>query len=101
MTIHEATLGGQGKVVRGAAITESQAVARRQTGLDIVVCGDNHKANRALARKVENQVGPNEPGEPHVRRAGPFALPHFQQVNRALAGHSFYETDRRKAVTRP
>jgi hypothetical protein len=99
--IHEATLGSQGKVVRGAEITDPQAVVRRQAGLNIVVCDGPRKMNRALAQRIENQVGPNKPGFPHVRTAGLYALPHFQQINPPPEGHSFYETEHRKAVKGP
>ncbi len=98
--IHEATLasGPSGTVFKGAEIDLGAAVARRRAGLDIVVCGDNLRANERLARQIEAAVGPYEQQPPH-RRAGPHALPHFQPARRPPGGHSFYETDnpRRKA----
>jgi len=47
-TIHEATLapGPSGAVLKGAEIDLATAVARRQAGLDIVVCGDDRKARK-------------------------------------------------------
>jgi hypothetical protein len=98
--VYEATLGAQGKVIKGAVITEGQAIARRRADRDIVVCEGTHKANRALAQKIENQVGPNQPGTPHTKSAGRYALPHFQQTKPPPEGHSFYETDQRKAARR-
>jgi len=92
--IHEAELasGPSGAVLKGAEIDQAAAVARRQTGLDVVVCGNNLRANRNLAREIEAIVGPpTRPQEPHAL-AGPFALPHFHQQSRSPAGHAFYET---------
>ena len=77
------------------------AIARRQAGLDIVVCGDTVDSNRSLAQAIEAAVGPYERQVPHTRTAGPLALPHFQQRGDSPAGHSFYETDHRKARTNP
>jgi len=104
--IHEATLAGglSGAVLKGTEIDFATAVARRRAGENIVVCGDNLKANRALARAIEAAVGPaTTPQKPHYQKAGPAALPHFQQVDPAHPGHSFYETDnpRRKARKNP
>jgi hypothetical protein len=98
--ICEATRGSLGRVIRGAEITETQAVAARLAGRDVVICGMETRVNRALARKIENQVGPNELDPPHAT-AGPYALPHFHQVTRNPPGHTFYETARRKAAKKP
>lgn len=100
--IHEATLasGPSGAVLKGAEIDFTTAVARRQAGENIVVCGNDLKANRALARAIEATVGPiGRPQIPHTKTAGPAALPHFQQRSAFPEGHSFYETGnpRRKA----
>jgi hypothetical protein len=99
-TIHEAELasGPSGAVEWGAFIDMDAAVMRRRAGLDIVVRGDNVSANRALARTVEALVGPpSRPQFPHTSTAGSQALPHFHQQSRSPAGHSFYETEKRKA----
>src|SRR5262245_28217221 len=93
--------GPSGAVIRGAAIDFAAAVARRQGQLDVVVCGDDGDANRRLAYAIESAVGPCLRADPHRRRAGPLALPHYQQQNRAHAGHTFYETANRKARRRP
>jgi hypothetical protein len=88
-------------VVYGAEIDEVAAVSRRRSGLDIVICGDDTKVNRRLARSIEAQVGtPSLPQPPHMR-AGPRALPHFHQQSRNPGGHGFYETDKRKARKKP
>lgn len=103
-TIHEAELasGPSGAVEYGVPIDEAAAVARRKNGGDIVVRGDDTAANRSLAYKIEAQVGaPSKPQFPHTSTAGPQALPHFHQQSRSPAGHSFYETDRRKARKKP
>src|SRR5262249_34633115 len=102
--IHEATLasGPSGAVIKGVEIDLATAISRRQAGLDIVVCGEDLKANQNLARQVEAAVGPYRQEMPH-RNAWPFALPHFQPQTRPPAGHCFYETDnpRRKARRPP
>ncbi len=102
-TIHEAVLesGPSGAVLRGATIEEAAAVTRRRRGLDIVVCGKETKPNRRLALVIESGVGPCERQEPHDQLAGPLALPHFQQTDRSSKGHSFYETQHRKAKKGP
>jgi hypothetical protein len=103
-TIHEATRV-PGGVCRDAVLSEAEAVIRRRTGLDIVVCGDDTIQNRDLAEKVEMQVGgPYLHDNPHRRLVGPGALPHWQQRNvppHAPAGHSFYETHLTKAREAP
>lgn len=97
-TIHEATPGSDGSVVRGPAITQTEAELRRQRGEDVVVCGDDLSANRALARMIEvNANGRAQRHPPHAN-AGPLALPHFQPDPRPPDGHSFYETPHRKAT---
>jgi hypothetical protein len=45
-------------------------------------------------------VPASRPQAPH-KRAGPMALPHFHQQNRSPDGHTFYETDKRKAKKQP
>jgi hypothetical protein len=91
-TIHEATLasGPSGAVLKGAEIDFAAAIERRRAGLDIVVCGDDINANARLAKQIEVSVGPYKQQAAHDR-AGPHSLPHFQQVSRTPAGHSFYE----------
>src|SRR5438445_11608994 len=79
--IYEAELGSgpSGAVLRGAEIDLASAIARRQAGQDVVVCGGELRANRGLARAIEASVGPaTRPQAPHTG-AGPFALPHFHQ----------------------
>ena|SRR5258707_913859 len=93
--IYEATLepGPSGWVICGAEIDTPAAIARRRSGLDIVVCHAALKNNRSLARAVEAAVGmPTRPQHSH-KNAGPHALPHFHQQSRSVEGHSFYETD--------
>jgi hypothetical protein len=101
-TIHEAFLSSNesGAVDYGAEIDVAGAVARRQAGENVVVRGDDTNENRRLAGRIEAAVGPCQRGVPHVRSAGPHALPHYQQTPRkppAPRGHTFYETPRRKA----
>ncbi len=95
-----AVRGNLGRVIRGAAITEAQAVLERRAGHDIVVCDGAPRESRAVARRIEDAVGPNERQDPH-RSAGPYALPHFQQLRQPPLGHSFYETAGKKAARNP
>ncbi len=97
-TIHEAEResGPSGAILRGAELDMAAAVARRQSGEDVVVCGSDTDANRRLAYQVESGVGPpSRPQAPH-KNAGPMSLPHFHQHDRSPEGHTFYETDKRK-----
>jgi hypothetical protein len=102
-TIHEATLasGASGAVEWGVELTFDEAVALRRQALHVVVRGATERVNRRLAARIENAVGPaSTQQEPHVRSAGPLALPHFHQLSRCPSGHTFYETKRRKARKR-
>ncbi len=58
--IHEAerASGPSGAVLYGVAIDFDAALARRKTGADVVIRGDNHKANRQLANRIESAVRP-------------------------------------------
>ena len=97
-TIHEATLGAAGAVIRGAQINQAQAEARRQNGLDVVVCGPTLGLNSALAQQIEaNANGPWKRCPPHAS-AGQNALPHYQPDPRPPDGHTFYETPNRRAI---
>lgn len=102
-TIHEAEreAGPSGAVLKGVEIDVATAIARRRGEFDVVVCGAELKANRALAASIESAVGPCQRGVPHSRHAGPLALPHFQQVAPPPGGHTFYETEHRKAKKKP
>jgi hypothetical protein len=96
--IFEATLGRQGSVVKGKAINQAEAEARRKAGLDVVVCGSDSDVNRRLAGQIErNANGAAKRSFPH-KSAGPHALPHFQPDPRPPEGHTFYETEHRKAA---
>ena len=101
-TIHEAELasGPSGAVESGAEISFDAAVARRRGGADVVVCGEDGKANGRLAYQIESTVGPCRRNDPHLR-AGPHALPHYQPDPRPPEGHTFYETTRRRARKKP
>jgi hypothetical protein len=61
-TIHEAELapGLPGAVEYGVEIDESGAVALRRNGEHIVVRGDDIRANRSLAYRIEIQVWATE-----------------------------------------
>jgi hypothetical protein len=56
-TIHEAELasGASGAAIRGTEIDMGTAVARGQRGENVVVCGDDLKANRRLAASTDRQ----------------------------------------------
>ena len=98
--IHEATCSadGSGGVQRGRSLTRTEAIARRQIGGDVVVCGLNPFATAREARLIESSVGPCIPDGPHLNAAGALALPHFQQRLPPPKGHTFFETPIRKAV---
>lgn len=96
--IFEAGLGAQGAVVKGPAITQAQAEARRKAGLDVVVCGPDLAANRRLAGLIEGNANGRARRCPPHASSGPNALPHYQPDPRPPDGHTFYETPRRKAV---
>src|SRR5262245_33410553 len=97
-TIHAAELAGgpSGAVLYAEQIDFAAAVARRRAGGDVVVRGTDHEENRRLAQRIEAAVGRYRRGPPH-NQAGPLALPHFQPYPRPPEGHTFYETDNRKA----
>jgi hypothetical protein len=76
------------------------AIDLRKNNMNIVVCGGPVAENRRVAKLIETAVGPWKMQEPHVSRAGPLALPHFQQIAPDRFGHSFYETALRKARVR-
>jgi len=101
-TIHEAerASGPSGAVFYGSEMDFDAAVARRMIGEDVVVRGDDHKANKDLAKRIETAAGHAERQDPH-KRAGPLVLPHFQQQESPPGGHTFYETNKRKARKRP
>jgi hypothetical protein len=81
VTIHEATCArdGSGGVICGKLLTTAQAIARRRTGDDVVVCGPDPFANARQAFAIESAVGPCKTDVPHADVAGSKALPHFQQ----------------------
>jgi hypothetical protein len=102
VTIHEAELasGASGGVIRGAEIDFDAAVRRRRAGQNVVVCGDELKANRRQAELIEAAVGPYLRSAPHKQSAGPRALPHFQQQDESHEGLTFYETPNLRAMRR-
>jgi hypothetical protein len=53
--IFEASLGADGSVVKGPAITQAQAEVRRKAGQDVVVCGSDLASNRRLAQAIEEK----------------------------------------------
>jgi len=97
-SIHEAerASGPSGAVLYGPEITVNAAVAVRKMGKDVVVRGEDHRANRKLAGQIESAIGPAERQDPH-KQAGPMVLPHYQQKQKPPEGHTFYETNKRKA----
>src|SRR5436305_13621047 len=103
LTIHEAFCArdGSGGVRRGRTLTRAEAIRRRRSGGDVVVCGPNTFTNAREAHAIESAVGPCVPDGPHLDTAGPLALPHFQQRVPPPEGHAFYETPIRQAVRAP
>lgn len=86
--IFAATPGPHGIVYRGAELSRTEAETHRRAGLDLVVCGPDTRANRRLAKELEDSVGPNIHHEPSL---GPDSLPHYQPHPRPPEGHCFYE----------
>src|SRR5437867_789713 len=84
--IFEAELasGPSGAVLRGAEIDVTAAIARRQAGENVVVCGRLVKGQSPAGTKGGERGWPYERQVPHDELAGPLALPHFQQVNRTF-----------------
>jgi hypothetical protein len=101
VTIHKATRGSLGRVVRGDEIPEADAVREYAAGRDVVVCGDDIDETRAVAQRIAAAFGPYQPQFPHTRTAGPYALPHYQPARRSPIVHAFYETARKKAARNP
>lgn len=97
--IYEASrdFDGSGGVSRGGLLTQTQAEARRQAGLDVVVCGPDTVANQLLAADIEAAAGPWTHHLPNLVSTGPRALPHYQQRRKPPRGHTFYETASNKA----
>lgn len=91
------TFDGSGWVDAGKPLTLNEAVKRRQAGLDVVVCGDDHMTCRRLAVKIEGAVGPVSRAQLPHKGAGPHALPHYHQSSRVPRGHTFYETPKLRA----
>jgi hypothetical protein len=95
--VYEASPGAAGAVRKGREITQAEAEALRRAGQDVVVCGPDLNGNRALAQTIERNANGSYKRCPPHKNAGPRALPHFQPDPRPPEGHTFYETDRRKA----
>lgn len=95
--LFRATLGAGGAVVKGVQVTEAQAVLERQAGRDVVVCGNDLSAIRDSAKNIEYAANGSYKRCPPHANAGPDALPHYQPRSRPPAGHTFYETNNRKA----
>jgi len=98
-TIHLATRAtdGSGAVIKGGEIDTATAISGRNGGQDVVVCGDDAQANRQVALRIEEAVGPWMRQQKHTWSAGAMALPHFQQRSPPPHGHTFYETANAKA----
>jgi hypothetical protein len=68
-TIHEAerASGTSGAVLVGREIGFAAAVLRRNAGEDVIIRGDDRKANRRLAEQIESAVGLAERQDPHQK----------------------------------
>jgi len=95
-TIHEATCLTDGGVKKGRVITQAQAESLRKNGLDVVVCGPQHRENMRLAKAIEQNA--NGRWKLCPPQAGQNSLPHCQPDPRPPAGHTFYETAKRHAL---
>jgi len=99
--IYEATRATDGSdaVIRGAELTQTQAIARRQAGGDVVVCGPDTARNDQLAHDIEDAAAAGGSIIYHGFHGGPLSLPHWQQKVPPPGGHGFHETHVRKART--
>lgn len=95
---YEAALAPLGGVLKGKAITQTEAEALRANGEDVVVCVPDLAANRSLALEIERNANGRARRCPPHPNAGPRSLPHYQPDSRPPAGHTFYETPNRKAL---
>ena len=96
--VYEAKLDFDGGVRRVRQVTEIEAILLRKDGIDVVVCGGSRWGNRTLAQSIEAQANGKWKRElPHERMRGK-ALPHYQPHLRGPTGHTFYETEYRKAI---
>lgn len=79
-------------------ISDADAIARLQAGLDIVVRGHLRRANRNKARDLMVQAfnGFSE----DVHHNGRMALPHFHPPSRLPEVHAFFEAPPRRAKKR-
>lgn len=91
--IFEATLGVNGAVVRGAKLTNKQAVENQKKGYNVVVCGPDIQLNRSRAEAIERNAHGNVVHHAPSPTAGANALWHFQPSPRgSVTGHTFYES---------
>ena len=88
--IFKAVIGTGGDILRGAELSESDAIAERKAGRDVVVCGQDLGDNRDVARKIETAANGNCVEHPPHSSAGPGSLFHFQPDRRPPEGHSFF-----------
>jgi hypothetical protein len=96
--IFKASLGSEGRVIKGEQIDQAEAEVLRKAGQDVVVCGPDHRANRSLAGQIERNANGTAKRCPQHPNAGRYALPHFQPDPRPPEGHTFYETSNRRAA---
>jgi hypothetical protein len=66
---------GGGGVQKGAKLTQAQAENERKNGNDVVVCGPIDADNQTMAQAIETAAGPPKQCVPHLKSAGPGALP--------------------------
>jgi hypothetical protein len=74
----------------GPPLTEAQAVARLNSGGDVVVRGPSRRANRdAALRLADAAFGGHEEDQPHQGR---LSLPHFHPHGRSPEVHVFFDS---------
>src|SRR5208282_5362628 len=78
--ILEASLGTNGSVVKGPAITQAQAEVRRKAGQDVVVCGSDLASNRGLAQAIERSPKAALSRARQTAARVSADLPHYQQI---------------------
>jgi len=88
--------GPDGAVERGdAPISDDDAIVRLKGGGDIVVCGEERRANRYKARELTEAAFGDSVEDAH--HEGRMALDHFHPGGRTPEVHAFFEAKPRHA----
>jgi hypothetical protein len=83
-TIHAATLGRMGEVIKGPTLSMAQAIDERRQGRDVVVCGSAVVANLQVAQQIEGQATQGQCV--FMRRIAAPAVTHYPTFSPGCAG---------------